>query len=672
MRQARLFAIKIFAVRLVCLVAAAAFLFVSSLNPVSVSAQEACSESRLRDLGITVVNCAGNTRCSTNGNAGIGTGNRILPGSSVYVLGDSLTVGMRDAGDLAGKLTAAGLVPTKINAEGGRALSWGQEQLTADAAIIANTQAVVIGLGTNNVATVVTDGSDGPSRAVDGGQQILERSIQGMIHTINPPESSTRKQLFWTTVYISGTLSTQYGDFNMDIARPIINAAIKTVAANNGVTIIPWDTFGFAPTWTAADGIHPSGHYPDMATFLVGNLTSPGTQPTPTSGTASGCSCSLTLGSGDRNTRYRSAWAYLTGTREFSEEAAAGIMGNLEAESGIDPHNVQNDAVYNGQPVPDGPEIPLEQIRGSYGYGIAQWTSAGRQQNLVAYAAETGRSTGDLGLQLDFLLKELAESYTGVATVLETPGVTIEEASFVFLSEFEIPRPFTSSGTQAERDAETENRRARSQAIFDEFSGQSVAGGAGAGCTDSGVAIDLESSDTTAIPCGPGTVDAGEADGYRDGRLIRIRLCTVGGTRVNSQISGGVARMLSDSAGDGINLSINGSFRDMEGQIAIYRGWCERGGIVPTPPPYPKANWSDYTRCPGGAPPGYSNHQAGLALDLNCNGTLMPMSYADGQNNECFQWLVANASQYGLYEYSRGQNRSGNGYESWHWSVDGG
>lgn len=649
--------------------------------PMQVRAQEECTEAKLRDLGVAIINCTGDTnKCSVGGSLiGGSGGSRAAPGSRVYVLGDSITVGMRDNGSLGAKINAAGLVTEKINAVGGEDLSWGQSQLEADATIISTAGVVVIGLGTNNIGTVVTNGDDGPSRAIEGGQQTLERIMQTMINTINPSGAETKKQIFWTTVFVKGTLTTDYGTFNMDIAMPIINAAIKNIASTNGVTIIPWDTNPQAPTYTAQDGIHPSGYYPEMADFVVSSLTNPGAQATQQPSNTQGCVCSTTssiAGSGGtRDERYRAAWSYFTTTKGLSEGAAAGVMGNLEAESGIDPHNVQNNATYNGEPVPDGPEIPYEKIKGSYGYGIAQWTSSGRQENLMGYAAETFRSTGDMGLQLDFLWKELTESYTGVAAVLQTPGVTFEEVSYVFLSEFEIPAPFTDSGTQAQRDAETENRRAKSEAIFNEFSGQSIPGSTGASCNETGGAIDLVSADTTHIPCGPGTNDAGVADGYRDGKLIKIRLCSVAGTQVNSQISGSIAKMMSDSQADGINMSIGG-FRAMEGcancQVEMYQSRCTEQGLTPTPAPYPKEKYSDYQACDSIAPPGYSNHQAGLAVDVSCNGVLIPRYQPTAGSDPCFQWLDANASRYGLFEFGKGEgNRNSGSYEAWHWSVDG-
>lgn len=180
----------------------------------------------------------------------------------------------------------------------------------------------------------------------------------------------------------------------------------------------------------------------------------------------------------------------------------------------------------------------------------------------------------------------------------------------------------------------------------------------------------LTSGDTTQIPCSAGR-DQGVADGYRDGKLYKIRICRVQGMNVNSQVSKQVEDMINAARSAGIYLT-GGSFRDMNGQIAIYQSWCKRDGIVGSPPPYPKAP-GQTIRCPGGGAPGYSNHQMGTAIDFNCDGNLIPKSYSQASQNKCFKWLQSNASRYGFYEYGMGKDssRSGSGYEGWHWSVNG-
>lgn len=638
-----------------------------------VFALEDCTEEKLRSLGVAIVNCSGSNSCvAPTATTAI---NPLPRGSNVYVLGDSLTVGMRDAGNLEEKMVTEGWAVQKINAVGGEDLDWGNDQIVADSALITNSDAVVVGLGTNNVGTVM----DGESNLRENGPQAIRDLITTLVASIK--SYNTTAKIYWTSVYVTGTLNTRYGSFDLDSARPVINEAIDSIAAEYNMTILPWGTSVEAQELISTDGIHPSGKYPQMANYIVGQLGgSASVNPAAPAPSLSGCSCSLTNPAsvlGSKEERYQQAWNYFVTNKSLSPEAAAGIMGNLEAESGINPHNTQNNAKdSNGNEVPDGPEIPIDLIRSSYGYGIAQWTSAGRQQGLVDFARETNRSTGDMGLQLDFIWKELSESYTSVLAVLQAPNVTTAGASDEFVERFETPEPFLPPprGSEAARQRTFTARRALSQAIFDTYSILPAGSSGGSACASAGggaVVIDLETVDTSAIPCAPGTTDDGIVDAYNSGAEFVIRICRVGGTTVNSQLSGPMKNMFDAAAANGVALGGGSGFRDMDGQIGIYNGWCGRSGIDPTPPPYPKAKYSDNTQCPGGAPPGYSNHQMGLAIDMTCNGTLITQDYATAQNNPCFIWLTLNGANYGLFEFGKGAERDATGYEAWHWSVDG-
>src|SRR5215467_10965441 len=79
---------------------------------------------------------------------------------------------------------------------------------------------------------------------------------------------------------------------------------------------------------------------------------------------------------------------------------AAGIVGNLDQESGVDPGSVQ----YGGGP----------------GRGIAQWSVGGRwdtshNANAIWYAGQRGESLWSLNLQLEFIWWELTNEGYGFA-----------------------------------------------------------------------------------------------------------------------------------------------------------------------------------------------------------------------------------------------------------------
>ena len=136
-------------------------------------------------------------------------------------------------------------------------------------------------------------------------------------------------------------------------------------------------------------------------------------------------------------------WNFLSG-KGLSAYGVAGLMGNLYAESALDPENLQNtserrlsltDEEYTAA-VDSG--IYTNFVRDSAGYGLAQWTYWSRKEALLAYAKAEKASIGDLEMQLGFLYKELSESYASVLAKLKT-ATSVQEASDVVLTKFERP-----------------------------------------------------------------------------------------------------------------------------------------------------------------------------------------------------------------------------------------
>lgn len=82
----------------------------------------------------------------------------------------------------------------------------------------------------------------------------------------------------------------------------------------------------------------------------------------------------------------------------FTEKATAGIMGNLQAESGLDPKRVQGAGYITADNIT---------VDGETGYGLAQWTFITRQEALDNFAKGKGRPSGDLMIQIDYLIMEI-------------------------------------------------------------------------------------------------------------------------------------------------------------------------------------------------------------------------------------------------------------------------
>ena len=129
----------------------------------------------------------------------------------------------------------------------------------------------------------------------------------------------------------------------------------------------------------------------------------------------------------------------------FNDYGAAGLMGNLDAESGLRSNNLQDtysrefglsDTQYT-QKVDNGTYTNF--VKDKAGYGLAQWTYWSRKQNLLNYAKAKSKSIGDLEMQLGFLCKELKEQYTNsVYNILKT-ATSVQQASDAVLMNFERP-----------------------------------------------------------------------------------------------------------------------------------------------------------------------------------------------------------------------------------------
>lgn len=139
----------------------------------------------------------------------------------------------------------------------------------------------------------------------------------------------------------------------------------------------------------------------------------------------------------------KTIWDFLMG-KIGNAYGVAGLMGNLYAESALNPCNLQNsyekslgytDTSYTAA-VDNGSYGNF--VRDSAGYGLAQWTYWSRKEALKKYANSQNASIGNLSMQLGFLWKELSENYAGVVTTLKN-AKSVLEASNAVLLKYERP-----------------------------------------------------------------------------------------------------------------------------------------------------------------------------------------------------------------------------------------
>ena len=143
------------------------------------------------------------------------------------------------------------------------------------------------------------------------------------------------------------------------------------------------------------------------------------------------------------STNEEKIWNYLKGNG-LNDCGTAGLMGNLQAESGLNSKNIQNSFEKKLGFTDESYTMAVDSgtyknfVRDSAGYGIAQWTFWSRKQSLMNFATSRKSSIGDLEMQLDFLMEELKKSYPAVLSVLRT-SKTVRGASNAVLLQFEKP-----------------------------------------------------------------------------------------------------------------------------------------------------------------------------------------------------------------------------------------
>lgn len=161
-------------------------------------------------------------------------------------------------------------------------------------------------------------------------------------------------------------------------------------------------------------------------------------------------------------------WRYLF-NKIGNAFGAAGLMGNMDAESKFYANNLQNS--YNERWGIDDYQYTQEVDAGTRnfidgaGYGLCQWTYKTRKQGLLDFARSQKSSVGNIDTGLDFLWKELTTSYKGVLKVLQTTS-SVKEASDVVLTKFERPKD--------QSEANKQRRADKGQAIYDKYAGGEV------------------------------------------------------------------------------------------------------------------------------------------------------------------------------------------------------
>jgi D-alanyl-D-alanine carboxypeptidase len=110
--------------------------------------------------------------------------------------------------------------------------------------------------------------------------------------------------------------------------------------------------------------------------------------------------------------------------------------------------------------------------------------------------------------------------------------------------------------------------------------------------------------------------------------------------------------MKSAASAEGIGIAIVSAFRTIDRQAEIVRRKLDRGLSL------------EAILCVS-APPGFSEHHSGRAVDVTTEG-VRPLD-AEFEQTAAFDWLSRNAGRFGYSLSFPAGNRYGYAYEPWHW-----
>lgn len=143
------------------------------------------------------------------------------------------------------------------------------------------------------------------------------------------------------------------------------------------------------------------------------------------------------------STNSEKIWNYCK-SKGMNDFGCASVLSSLDHESGLNPKNLEDqyqnilgfsDETYVSA-VDSGRYVNF--VKDCAGFGLAQWTWWTRKQGLLSFAQSRGVSIGDMEMQLDFMYKELSESFPSVLKTLMNAS-SVLQASNAMLLQYERP-----------------------------------------------------------------------------------------------------------------------------------------------------------------------------------------------------------------------------------------
>tara|TARA_Y100001968_G_scaffold297513_1_gene306643 strand:+ start:40628 stop:41371 length:744 start_codon:yes stop_codon:yes gene_type:complete len=131
------------------------------------------------------------------------------------------------------------------------------------------------------------------------------------------------------------------------------------------------------------------------------------------------------------------------------------------------------------------------------------------------------------------------------------------------------------------------------------------------------------------------------------------------GFKVHKEIYADLIQMRNDASKDGVKLVFLSGFRSIELQEKIfYENKALRNQIA-------------IERARVSAPPGYSEHSTGYAVDIGDRYMRETDFEVEFENTPAFRWLIKNAARFHFVLSFPKNNPQNVSYEPWHWRYEG-
>lgn len=362
------------------------------------------------------------------------TGANAMTSKEVWILGDSITYGARD--NYRDMFEAKQITPT---ISGVASRSWNTPGEPSKGAVGEE------GSGAEVVAREKEKGEE--SKLKTAGAIVIAFGSNGFGQS-NPFDDAVTKikevnstaPIYWVNTAFKDRLVAESEAFN------------DALAAGGGAdkyTVIDWHGFvkksgdeSGVQGDLLSDYVHPTTDgYKKLAELVVNTVSAGPNTAVPTT-TRAGCACSATNATGEvtvspnAEENAKAIFQFFVG-KGMTAEQAAGILGNIQHESGFNPRRVE------GTVTPDGDSDTPDHR----GYGIVQFTPGTK---IVPAAEAADRPPGDLGFQLDFIWEQFM-SNEGPAYEDLKSQTTVEGAARSFGLKYERYRADLEPITQPKR-----------------------------------------------------------------------------------------------------------------------------------------------------------------------------------------------------------------------------